>query len=56
MNIETILGIVGALLGVLGALSGNIFYRLGLRYKEAKWYMINTNLIQDNVSQLSISS
>jgi hypothetical protein len=53
MTIDTILGLIGLVLGILGILTGYIFYRKSLRLREPCFFIIGQNLIQDNTTKFS---
>ena len=53
MGIDTILGILGTLLGVVGLITGYIFYRKSLKVKSPLFLIKSNNLIQDNITSIS---
>jgi hypothetical protein len=53
MTIDTILGILGIMLGLAGLIAGYIFYRKSIRIKQLLYSLKTDNLIKDNVAQLS---
>jgi hypothetical protein len=51
MSIDTLLGIVGSILGITGLIAGYIFYRKSLRIKEPFVSFKSYNLIRDYISK-----
>lgn len=50
MNIDTILGLIGMVLGILGILTGYIFYKKSLKLKEPCVSIKSFNIVDENVT------